>query len=150
MKHKKIYEMLNQYHDGELANEQIPVVEGHLKDCPSCREMLAEWRAVSNEIKLIESYNLPVGFSQRVVRSVRAQQKESDVWLPVALSARRWVGALSMIVVLLFAISFISEPEQPIIMESYLAGDVNDSAYGSLLQKETVSKDDILLAAVTK
>lgn len=150
MKHEQVREMISAYFDHELSGDLKNNVDQHLGECSECRHILEEYRSVSHTIKHLEGHPLPAGFSHQVLRAIRNQEEESESWVPAEVFARKWVAALSMIVVIFFIATLFTEPENPVIIESYLTSDLNGSSSSVLLQQEPLTKDDILLAVVTK
>ncbi len=58
------------YLDGELSEAQAAPLRGHLFDCPACREVAKEGRALERwfEAAALEPVAIPAGFSARVAR----------------------------------------------------------------------------------
>lgn len=70
--------------------------------------------------------------------------------MPVEAFARRFVVGLGGVVVLFVALATTIRPEEPVVAEPYLTGEMSDStATRVLLTKEAPTKNDLLLAVVS-
>ena len=143
--------MISAFADGELGENDRQVVVGHMEHCQECRMFHEHIRRTSRVIKEAGDVRLAEGFAYEVLRRARKEQEESRQWLPVEQIARRLVLALAVAVVLFVSLSMVMQPDEPVIMEPYLAGEQADSSIArTLLTKEELSKADILFAAVTR
>jgi len=151
MNHADVRKLISSLRDGELDDAGKEVVAGHVKDCEGCRQYEQAVRSMSSGIRALTPFTLRQGFTHDVVRSVRQTTEESRLWSSVELVARRLVLALGAAVLVFVTLAMIVQREEPVVIEPYLAGEQSDSsAARTLLAKETISKDDILLAAVTR
>jgi anti-sigma factor RsiW len=50
MNHDKIREMLFDLYDRPLTERERQMVEGHLPDCPECRQSFEEWQKISRTL----------------------------------------------------------------------------------------------------
>lgn len=151
MNHINIRQMISASVDGELGPEETAVMARHVDECAECRRYRDQLLQTSAAIKAAGDFRLAEGFTYQIVRSVRREVEESRLWLPVEQIARRFVLGLSIVVMIVVSLSMVMQPEEPIIMEPYLAGEQSDSSVTrTLLTKEELSKDDILFAAVTR
>jgi len=151
MNHHELRELLSAYRDGEAAKNERSLLEEHLVHCEECARLMHGWAELGSKMKSIEGVQLPVGFSRRVLNNIRQEEEDTSFWMPVEALARKTVLGLSMAVILLVVFMLVTEPAQPVIIESYLSGEVQDgNAPSSLLQRESISKDDVLLAVMTK
>jgi len=78
LQHQRINELLPEYTAGSLRSEQRCQVELHLRECDQCREDLALWHLVSNEI---QAQNRPLqvstSFAERVLSRSQRQIRSS-------------------------------------------------------------------------
>ncbi|GJQ20685.1 MAG: hypothetical protein HBSIN02_10400 [Bacteroidia bacterium] len=150
MNHRDIRKLISAMVDGELDDAGTKRVNEHMASCPSCTRYARALRAVSADIRSVIPITLPDTFPLAVLRAVHAEQAESRIWMPVELFARRFVVGLGAAVVLSVALAMTIRPEEPVVAEPYLTGELSDStATRILLTKETPSKNDLLLAVVS-
>jgi len=151
MNHRYYRQQLSALHDGELSSDEESVMKDHLVRCEECAALLKTWRLIGSGVRSLEEIQLPAGFSRRVLETVREDEEETSFWMPVEALARKTVFGLSLAVIVLVAFLLATEPQQPVIMESYLSGEVPEgNTLASLLQRESISKNDILLAVAQK
>ena len=151
MNHRNFRELISALKDGELTGADAQAATSHLETCPECRayrELLNQTRTVIREKGVME---LSSAFTGRVMRSVRTDEEQVQTWLPVEQFARHLVLGLSLAVVLVVTVSLMFHPSDPVLIEPYLAGEHSDSSVTrTLLTNDTISKDDVLFAAVTR
>ncbi|HYG77202.1 MAG TPA: zf-HC2 domain-containing protein [Planctomycetota bacterium] len=87
--------------DGELAPEDVPLLESHLKNCSACREREAEW--FGHAVLLKESLSTLVPEKKQ-----RATRRRSPLWVPVGMVASQAAALLALAVYL----NFIATPAQ--------------------------------------
>jgi anti-sigma factor RsiW len=150
MNHRDLRQLISAYKDGELVEHDVQVVQDHMHSCRECREYLVLLQATGDIIRGADVVHLGPEFTNGVMRSVRRDEEQSMLWLPVEQFARRLVLGLSFAVILFVTLSMMFQPREPVVIEPYLAGERSDSSVTrTLLTKDTISKDDVLLAAVT-
>jgi Putative zinc-finger len=66
--------LISYYYDGEATPEERAQVEKHLTGCEDCRQMLAEYRAISGDIRDLPMPVPPVGLRRDVWRAIEARQ----------------------------------------------------------------------------
>lgn len=81
--------ILQSFADGQLEGAQRAAVEAHLADCPTCRGLLAQLRAVSDPLRQVPALEPPADLGRRLVAAVR------DVEPLPALSCREAQELLS-------------------------------------------------------
>ena len=151
MNHQELKRLLSEYLDDELASVKRAAVEHHLVVCSSCAVRLAELKNIRKGIKAGASIELPSSFPSLALRAIRNQQEESSNWTLAEFIARRTVLALSIVVLLLLGLTSFNMNQEGISGERYLSGEVSDSAEGRILfNGEEISKEDVLMAAVSK
>lgn len=151
MNHDHIRQMISAYVDGELGATDQQVAIGHMEHCQECRLFHEHIRQTSLAIKEAGDVQLAEGFTYDVLRAARQKREESRQWLSVEHIARRFVMGLTVAVMIFVSLSMVMQQDEPVMMEPYLAGEQADSSVArTLLTKEDLSKDDILLAVVTR
>ncbi|HLF19317.1 MAG TPA: zf-HC2 domain-containing protein [Bacteroidota bacterium] len=151
MNHQEFEHLLSEYLDDELPSVKRAAVEHHLVVCSSCAVRLAELKNIRRGIKAGASVELPSSFPSRVSRAIRSQEEESSNWTLAEFMARRTVLALSIVVLLLLGLTSFNMNQEGISVERYLSGEVSDSTEARILfNGEEISKEDVLMAAVTK
>lgn len=148
MSHHVIRSMISARLDGELSQSEAETLRVHLEHCAECRDYERSLRVLSEGIKSLDS-----GVSDDwadIVRSVRWAEEESRVWSPVEQVARRFVTGLAVVVLVFISLAMIAQPDEPVVIEPYLAGEQADSSAAALLAREAISKDDLLLAAASR
>lgn len=70
----EIRPLISYYYDGEATPEEQAKVERHLAGCEDCRQVLAEYRAISGDIRDMAVPAPPVGLRRDVWRAIEAQQ----------------------------------------------------------------------------
>lgn len=69
MECKKIKKLLQLYIDNTLISDKKQMIEGHLKECPTCR---AELKSLYSMIKMVESLPeiSPPDFTEKVMSKI--------------------------------------------------------------------------------
>jgi anti-sigma factor RsiW len=151
MNHKKIERMLSAYVDDELDKAGLMFVQEHMSDCDSCRERVQQLRAIRSRIRDAATVDLPDNFVYSVQRAIRREEQESVVWLGTERFARNVVVALCIIVFAVVAFGSYLKPQQSIGVDRYVSGEVLDSAAHAVLgTQQEISKEDVILAALSK
>jgi len=108
-----ISKLLEKYFDQEVTDKERLLVEGHLQDCPACRDALTSMEEVRTLIKIpIEKAAQKEDFPwvwQKIEREIRSQEKRAwwqslRSWLDLSplLKKKVWIPAVATVVVLLF------------------------------------------------
>ena len=104
--------LLEKYFDQEVTEEERFLVEGHLQDCPGCRDALSSMEELRTSIKapveeVVRKEDFPWVW-QKIEREIRLEKKRTGwsslrSWLDVAPLFRRkvWIPAVATLVVLL-------------------------------------------------
>lgn len=143
-------ETLSALVDAELPRTEAQLIQAHLDACPLCRKQVTEYRTLRQGIKFAATVDLPETFAANVRRTIRSLAMPSDPWLGTERLAWRVVLALSLLVMSIVAIGSLQDSDQTVIMERYLSGNQADSVVQQVLLKpDEISRDDVLLAAVT-
>lgn len=149
MKHKTMEELLSAYYDHELTAEQTQLVERHLRECIHCREAMAAFQNASDALRSAADFELAPMFTANVLRTIRLEKEEEGSWFSAVSVGRRLVWALGVVSVVIVGTSALNQPESPLPPEVYFTSEpVDSSVTRTLLQKEELSKDDIIIAAL--
>src|SRR4051812_11381263 len=70
----EIRPLISYYYDGEATPDERAKVERHLAGCEDCRQVLAEYRAISGDLRDMAVPAPPVGLRRDVWRAIEAQQ----------------------------------------------------------------------------
>ncbi len=150
MTHRTVRRLLSARMDGEGDPLQDQLVRAHLERCLDCRLYEDGLKSLRGDLRSVEPVALGAGFLSGVLRRTRLVQEEYRLWTPVELVARRFVAGLAVAVLVFVTLAMIVRPEEPMVIEPYLAGEQNDSSSVSLLARDVISKDDLLLAAASR
>jgi anti-sigma factor RsiW len=151
MNHKEQKKLLSAYADGYANEQQRATVSAHLKTCSECRKFLEEIKLLKAGIRETADVHLHHAFSAKVLASIQKDEEMEMPWMGVEPSARNTVFALAVLVMILFAATLLGSRQQELRAQSLLAAGVNDSLANTVLMQQTeLSKDDVLLAVMTK
>jgi len=151
MKHSTMQRLLSAYVDNELNEAEANTVRDHVAECSSCQTRIHELGVIRARIREAATAELPDNFVYAVQRSFRKEQQESVMWLGTERFARNLVAALCVLVFAVIAFGSILQPQQPIGEERYLSGEPSDSAAHAVLgSQRAISKEDVMIAALTK
>lgn len=151
MNHASMRQLISAFVDGELNVMQAESVREHLVSCADCRLFEEGLRSLGEDIRSAGDVNLTEQFTNNVLRATRRDDEEARSWFPAEQAARRLVVGLSVIAAVFVSLATMARPEDPVLIEPYLAGEPADSSVTrSLLTKESISKDDVLFAALTR
>jgi anti-sigma-K factor RskA len=145
---------LEKYFDQEVTGEERSLIEGHLQDCPSCRDALHSMERFRNLIKnpveeAMERENFPWVW-QKIERGIQLKKKSTwwesfRDWLDITVLLRKKVlipaVAAAVIVILIMAPllfeKFTSHPS-PSVVEYVESPTYNVMVYESENSKLTV------------
>jgi anti-sigma factor RsiW len=151
MNHARMQRLLSAYVDHELGETDAKAVREHVEGCSSCQQRIGELGAIRAKIRDAATADLPDNFVYAVQRSIRQDQQESVVWLGTERFARNVVVALFALVFAVLAFGSMLKPQQPLGEERYLSGEPSDSAAHAVLgSQRQISKEDVMMAALTK
>ncbi|GEA14291.1 transcriptional regulator [Moorella sp. E308F] len=96
MQCREAREFFSPYLDGELATEEMEVLQQHLEGCPACREELARWRKLSLALQGLKApVAAPPGFAT-AANARLAERQRVRPWRGI----RRWAAAAAAVAVL--------------------------------------------------
>ncbi len=116
--------VLEKYFDQEVTDEERFLVEGHLEDCPACRDALKSMEEMRTLLRVpveeaVQQEDFPWVW-QKIEREIRLQKKRPwwqslRSWLDVTPLFRRkvWIPAAATVAVLLFITSLIIFEKTP-------------------------------------
>lgn len=151
MKHSRLFQMLSSFVDGELDKKEKSLIENHIQKCPECERRVAELGVITQGVRSAASVSLPASFASDVLRTIRLSADESKGWILAEFMARRVLVGLSLVVLLAFGFTSLTKTDPPVTVERYLRGETSDSSESQILMNGgEISRDDVLLAAVSK
>ena len=118
------------YFDGSLTTEERSVVDGHLPECPLCRQKLSDFESISLSLKSVQRLTAPEGLVSSIRASVAAQlspipnppafrlmdrrAKWTEIWLMPST-----IGAAATVLIGFALLTFLlSAPPEPLIAVS--------------------------------
>jgi len=149
-----ISKLLEKYFDQEVTEKERLLVEGHLRDCPACRDALKSLENLSTFIKApVEEAALKEEFPwvwQKIEREIRRPQEKLTwwqslrSWLDVSplFKRRVWIPAVATVVVLLFItaqIVFKKTPSYPDVSVVEYVESQTDNVMVYQLEKQKVT-----------
>lgn len=94
------FEILSSYSDGELSLEPSLTLEGHLAECPSCRELASAIRVLSHEIARLDGRDDPTPATMARIDAAELKFRRAGRSMMIAM-----VAAVVVLVVTLVAIA---------------------------------------------
>ncbi len=89
---RKFLPQLNEWFEGCADEEASLLVQWHLRNCPHCQRLVAEWQAVADEIKASLTIPAPEGFEEGLKK--RLSEPQIFSWRELTVSwALTSVGA---------------------------------------------------------
>ena len=151
MNHTTMKRLLSAYADHELNERELREVQNHMAECAVCRQHYQELSAIRMRIREAATVDLPDNFVYGVQRSIRREEQESVLWLGTERFARNVVVALSVLVFGVLVFGSMLKPQQAVGVDRYLSGDPTDSAAHAVLgSQQAISKEDVMMAALTR
>lgn len=102
---------LSPYLDGEIPAAERARIEAHLRDCPACRQTLADLSAIAGNIRHASRYSAPAGLAARInaalpppARDPRPQPERRVSWF----SLRPWQALAASVLLTAVASSGIT------------------------------------------
>jgi predicted anti-sigma-YlaC factor YlaD len=99
-----VRDMLSEYIDDELIQEQKGRIDLHLRDCEACRKELEELLIVHRFFTDAERFTAPFGFSAKVMANL--EETRESIW--VALFARpilfRVIGTAFVLIIVIIGL----------------------------------------------
>ncbi|MCH8815228.1 MAG: zf-HC2 domain-containing protein, partial [Chloroflexi bacterium] len=79
-RHRRTRNKLSAYIDGQLSNDEVRSLDGHLESCDSCRLELDQMRATVNAMRSLPEVETPRSF--RLTPAMVAERRPVDAWSP--------------------------------------------------------------------
>ena len=151
MNHQEIYISLSAFIDDELGEIERNAISDHLTSCADCRVRAEQLRTLKRNIYAAGNVELPYAFAGDLTRSIHHTEELTVSWLGIEHSARNLVFGLAAVVVLLFGLTSFIQTEESSSTEHISTVLLGDSAASQILNKGgAVSRDDVMLAALSK
>lgn len=141
---------LHGFHDGRLSAEREREIVLHISSCNACRmesEDLARIRSWILSAGDVRPHSSFAGDTE--TRAYDTEQLEGQ-WLGIEKVAARTVLVLSVLVAALTAFSMIASPPASASVDAVLNDDRQDSTVVQFMVEHEISRDEALVAAVTK
>ena len=151
MNHNQLMMLVSSYLDGELNDTDSAAVREHLKACSVCRQFQEAALQVQKEVRCVDKDLVSSSFPIRVMHAVQKRDQQSVEWLDIEPLARRTVWALAAVVMILFILTSFRNSANAGFSEPFFSGvSADSSAAQVLLQQESITKNDLLFAVMTK
>jgi hypothetical protein len=75
-------ELLNKYIDNELDIHELNIVNEHIKTCDSCLARLKAQRIVEQNLRRIEAYEVPAGFTEMMMKQILSYKPVTEYFKP--------------------------------------------------------------------
>ena len=151
MNHKLHERQLSAYVDNELNEKEVDVVRRHVEGCSLCKQRVQVLKHIRTSIRDAASISLPATFVYSVQRAVQQQEQEYVLWLGPERFARNIVVALCLVVLTLVAVGSYLTPQPVVGEDRYFSGEPSDSAAHAVIgSQDELSKDDVMIAALTR
>jgi len=117
MKCLKAKQLIQEYLDQHISEEEKKDLEQHIQTCSSCREEFKKWEYFFSDVKILaEKESAPTGMTQLIMNQIQSKEVtiQPSWWerlkhvLSIPRFSFRWIGAaaVSVIAVVLF-VNFI-------------------------------------------
>ena len=97
----KAHKLISPYIDGELPEQDMKTVEGHMNICHKCRAELYESKELKNLFANTDRFKTPYGFHTRVMANINSGKIRRSSLMPAFV---RFAEAVTIIVVIVFGI----------------------------------------------
>jgi anti-sigma factor RsiW len=116
MKCQVVREMLSEYIDDELVQEQKGMIDLHLRDCSACSKEFEELLAVHGLFASAERFTAPYGFSTRVMANL--EETKESIWgglfaRPILFRAIGTAFALIIVIIGLISGNILTSRKPP-------------------------------------
>jgi len=110
MKCLKAKQLIQEYLDQHISEEEKKDLEQHIQTCSSCREELKKWEHFFSDVKLLaEKESVPSGMTQSIMNQIQSKEitiepswwdRLKHLW-SIPRFSLKWIGAAAVAVVVL-------------------------------------------------
>jgi len=146
---------LEKYFDQEVTDTERALVDGHLQDCPACRDVLKSMEELQILMKApveeaVQKEDFPWVW-QKIEREIRLPEKRTwwqslRSWLDITpISKRRiWIPAVATVVVLLFITAQIIFKKAPSYPDASVVEYLESPTYNVMVYQLEESKVTVI------
>lgn len=147
--------LLEKYFDQEVTDTERSLVDGHLKDCPACRDVLSSMEELRTLMKapveeVVRKEDFPWVW-QKIEREIHLQKKRTwwqslRSWLDITLISKRriWIPAMATVVVLLFITAQIIFKKTPSYPDASVVEYLDSPTYNVMVYQLEESKVTVI------
>lgn len=106
MKCSKIQQLLSNYLDGSVSENEKYVVEEHLKTCISCQKEFEMLQKLGASLDLVCNVQVPLRFEDLILNEIAETEIPTRSKLPFILRLPKWIYASATIVTIIITILF--------------------------------------------
>ncbi len=151
MNHEEIHALLSAFIDHEVNASEETFVTEHLTLCAECRQRVNQLVTLKRNVYAAANIELPYSFASSLGRSIHHEEELDVSWVGIEHYAQKFVLGLAMLVLLLVGLTTFRQNDESFPVERYLSGLTSDSAASQILTKRSsVTRDDVLIAALSK
>lgn len=151
MRHKNLKILVSSYLDEEVKEDEKAKVLAHLEECSECRQFIEHAKLIRKEICALGEVKLDDYFASRVASSAEEREEQALEWLGIEPLARNTFILLTGFVLIMFFFTSFSKDTTSSINDPLLNRISSNSVSTKvLLQKDNLSKSDLLYAVMTK
>ena len=150
-----VSKLLEKYFDQEVTDGEKIFVEGHLQDCPACRDMLGSMEEIRTFIRVpveeaVQKEEFPWVW-QKIEREIRLPERPSwwqTLWslenFRPLFQRRIWIPALAAIAVLLFVTTQFLIKQTPSYSDPSVVEYVESDAYNVMVYESEKSNATVI------
>jgi anti-sigma-K factor RskA len=146
-----VLKLLEKYFDQEVTDRERLLVEGHLQDCPACRDALTSMEGLRTLIKVpVEEATQQEDFPwvwQKIEREIRLQEKVSGwqslrSWIDLSplFKKKAWIPAVATIAVLLFITTQVILKKTPSYSEASVVEYIESETHNIMVYESEKAK----------
>ena len=147
--------LLEKYFDQEVTDTERSLVDGHLQDCPACRDVLSSMEELRTLMKapveeVVRKEDFPWVW-QKIEREIHLQKKRTwwqslRSWLDITpISKRRiWIPAVATVVVFLFITAQIIFKKAPSYPDASVVEYLESPTYNVMVYQLEESKVTVI------
>jgi hypothetical protein len=150
-----VSKLLEKYFDQEVTDRERLLVEGHLQDCPTCRDALTTMKGLRTLIKVpveeaIQQEDFPWVW-QKIEREIRLQEKISWwqsllSWLDLSplLKKKVWIPAVATAAVFLFITTQVILKKTPSYSEASVVEYIESETHNIMVYESEKAKMTVI------